>query len=150
MSTMANLYGQGMAWYWSKFLDLTGYVVGWNNRTWAYNLSGYGDPAQQFSGPVTLTVRLARPRTNDEIVDPERMAGYIPDEYWVMLYPASAMVRYRDVITISTGEGPANYIVTSPTAAPWGQTRVVMKTEIRRLVNVSGPGQPVEQGWPTG
>jgi hypothetical protein len=147
MSATANQIGVGMSRYWSIYLDLTGQQVGWNNRTWQGNLSGYGDPTQQFSGPVTLTVRIARPRTTDEIVDPERQAGYMTDEYFTMLYPSSAIIRYRDVMTLSTTEGPANFIVTTPTMAPWGNSPVVKKTTIRRLVNLSGPG-PIDSGWP--
>jgi len=147
MSAIANLYGGGMAVYWSKYLDLTGLQVGLNNRTWAGNLSGYGDPQQQFSGPQTLTVRIARPRTQDEIVDPQHQAGYMTDEYWTMLYPSSAIIRYRDLISLSTTEGPANFIVTSPSEAPWGNIPVVKRSTIRRLVNVSGPGQ-TDMGWP--
>ena len=147
MSQTANQIGNGMQFYWSIYLNLTGLHVDWYNRTWMGNLSGYEDPTQQFSGPNRLTVRIARPKTNDEIVDPERGAGYDPDEYFTMLYPSSATVRYRDIIQLSNTEGVANFIVTSPTAAPWGNVQVVKRTTIRRVVNLSGPGS-TDQGWP--
>jgi len=144
----ATVIGSGLSRYWSIYLDLTGMTVGWWSRTWAGNLSGYEDPNQIFSGAINLTVRIARPRTTDEIMDPERQAGYATDEYWTMLYPSSATIRYRDVIQMSTSEGVANFIVTDPTAAPWGPVPVVKRTTIRRVVNLSGGGQPVATGWP--
>lgn len=146
------MIGSGLSYYFSTiYLGLNGYNVQWWPRTWTGNLSGYEDSQQQFSGNpniTNLTVRLARPKTTDEIMDPEHQAGYTTDEYYTMLYPSSATIRYRDLMVLSTTEGPAFYIVTNPTAAPWGQTQVLKKTTIRRWVNVSGGGQPVSQGWP--
>ena len=147
MSQMANLMGNGLSFYWSKYLDLTGFNVDWYNRNWTGNLSGYGDPLQQFSGPVTLTVRKARPDMSDELVDPGRDAGYMADESWTMLYPSSAVIRYRDIIQTSTSEGVVNWMVTTPTAAPWGGAEVIHKTRVRRVVNISGGGGS-GRGWP--
>ena len=137
-----------MSVYWSKYLDLTGQTVDWYARTWSGNLSGYEDPTQQFSGPVTLTVRKASPQMTDEVLDPTHQAGYTTDESWTMLYPSSAIIRYRDIIQTSTSEGTVNWLVTTPTAAPWGNVEVIKKTRVRRLVNISGGGQPNSLGWP--
>jgi hypothetical protein len=112
------------------------------------NLSGTGDPNQTFVKQFKLTCAIAKPRTTDEIVDPMHQGGYNPDEYWTLLYPSSATIRYRDLVTLSTTEGGADYIVTQPIVSFWGNSPAIKKATIRRVVNLSGPGFPVAEGWP--
>lgn len=109
-------------------------------------MSGYEDSTQQFSGGIQIKVRKARPEMTDELVDDK--AGYLADESWTMLYPSSAVIRYRDIITLSTSEGYTFFMVTTPTAAPWGDIEVIKKARVRRVVNVSGEGQPTITNWP--
>ena len=147
MTAIGVQLGSGISRYYSLFLDMTGAQADIYSRQQSGNLSGTGDPNQTFVKQYKLTVKLARPKTTDEIMDPEHTGGYHPDEYWTLLYPASAALRYRDIVTLSTTEGGADYIVTSPTASYWGINPAMKKATVRRVVNLSGPGT-ADQGWP--